>query len=66
MIINQVCEIKEEPRDRGYIDTFRYGRFETDNGMMIIGVDCKTDLSTVNTLLTITLVTIIFCVVIVL
>ena len=61
----QTCEIKEEPRDRGYIDTFRYGRFETDNGMMIIGVDCKTDLSTVNTLLTITLVTIIFCVVIV-
>ena len=66
MIINQVEEIKCESRDRGYIDNYRYGRFETEDGLMIIGVDCQTDLSTVNTLLTITLVTIISCILIVL
>lgn len=66
MIINQVEEIRCEKKDRGYIDNYRYGKFETEDGLMIIGVDCKTDLATVNTLLTITLVTIISCIVAVL
>ena len=66
MIINQVSEIKCAKRDRGYIDYYRYGRFRTDDGYMIIGVDCEPDISTMDTLLTITLVTISSCIVIVL
>ena len=66
MIMNQVCQIRSAKKDRGYIDTYRYGRFETDDGLMVIGVDCKMDMSTMDTLLAITLVTISSCVVIVL
>ncbi len=66
MIINQVEEINQKKNDKGYIDNFRYGRFESEDGTMIIGIDCSTDLTTVNTLLIITLVTIISCIVIVL
>ena len=39
MIMNQVCQIRSAKKDRGYIDTYRYGRFETDDGLMVIGVD---------------------------
>lgn len=66
MILNQVCEINNAKNDRGYIDSYRYGRFETEDGIMIIGVDCTTDLTTLNTLLTITFVTISSCIIIVL
>ena len=66
MILNQVSEINEAKKSRGYIDNYRYGKFQTDDGLMIIGVDCKTDLTTLNTLLTITFVTIISCIIIVL
>ena len=66
MILNQVSEINEANKSRGYIDNYRYGKFQTDDGLMIIGVDCKTDLTTLNTLLTITFVTIISCIIIVL
>ena len=66
MILNQVSEINEAKKSRGYIDNYRYGKFQTDDGLMIIGVDCKTDLTTLNTLLTITFVTILSCIIIVL
>lgn len=65
-IIDQVNEIKTSSKDRGYIDTFRYGKFPFDDGSMIIGVDCKSDINTLNTLLTITLVTALSCIFIVL
>ena len=65
-IKEQVSEIKDGKRDKGYIDNYRFARFETEDGFMIIGVDCQTDLSTVDTLLIITLVTISSCVIIVL
>lgn len=61
----QINTIINSDKDRGYVDTYRYGRFESDYGEMIIVVDCQTDLSTVNTLLSITFLTIISCIVIV-
>ena len=42
MIINQVEEINQKKNDKGYIDNFRYGRFESEDGTMIIGIDCST------------------------
>ncbi len=66
MIKEQVTQIMDKKKDRGYIDNYRFARFETEDGFMIIGIDCQTDLSTVKTLLIITLVTISSCVIIVL
>lgn len=66
MIKEQVNEIRNGKKNRGYIDNYRFARFQTENGMMIIGVDCQLDISTVDTLLTITLITISSCVIVVL
>lgn len=65
-IQEQISTILERDSDKGYIDTYRYGKFATPYGFMLIVVDCKSDLNMVDTLLTITLVTITLCVVIVL
>ena len=58
--------INESDSERGYIDNYRYGKFSTDEGLMIVGVDCSSSLATIDMLVTITLVTISSCVVIVL
>ena len=62
-IIDQTQKIMAQEKDRGYIDNYRYGKFNTDDCVMIISVDCRTDISTLDTLLTITLVTIFFCII---
>lgn len=59
MIQSQVQTIAQSDKSRGYIDNYRYGRFEDDEGIMIIGIDCSSSLATVDVLMTITLVTII-------
>lgn len=66
MIQSQVQTITHSDKSRGYIDNYRYGRFEDDEGIMIIGVDCSSSLATVDVLMTITLVTIISVITIVL
>lgn len=65
-IDEQITAILAQNKQRGYLDTYRYGCFDYNDGKMLIVIDCHTDFSTVNTLLTITLVTIISCIVIVL
>ncbi len=65
-IKDQIEKIKNGKCDHGYMDNYRFARYPTDDGFMIIGVDCQDDLSTLDTLLAITLVTISSCVVIVL
>lgn len=65
-IDTQITAILAQGKERGYIDTSRYGCFDYDGGKMLIVIDCNTDFSTINTLLTITLVTISSCIVIVL
>ena len=64
-IDEQIANILKQNKERGYIDNSRYGCFDYDDGKMLIVLDCHTDLILVNTLLTITLVTILSCVVIV-
>lgn len=71
--INNIERVKQQlniiinsDKDRGYIDTYRYGRFHGEYGDMIIVVDCQNDLATVDTLLSITLVTITTCIIAVL
>lgn len=61
-VSRQINAILSSDKQRGYVDSYRYGRFDSSFGEMIIVVDCTTDLSTVDTLLTITLVTIISCI----
>ena len=61
----QIVRIVKQNKDRGYIDNSRYGMFDYEGGKMLIVIDCHTDLNTVHTLLTITLVTISSCIVIV-
>ena len=65
-IDGQITEILKQNKERGYIDSSRYGCFDYQDGKMLIVIDCHTDLNTVNLLLTITLVTISFCIIIVL
>lgn len=65
-VSNQINTILSSGKERGYVDRCRYGCFDSELGKMIIVVDCTTDLSTVDTLLMITLATIIGCVVAVL
>ena len=65
-IEKQIETITQNCKTSGYIDNYRYGKFETDDGLMIIGVDCSNYLSTIQMLTTITLVTILSCIVIVL
>lgn len=63
IVKNQINTIMSGKEDRGYIGEYRFGKFEDDYGTMLIVVDCKTDLSTLNTLLVITFVTISICIV---
>lgn len=63
----QISEILGSGKERGYVGYYRFGCFGSESyNKMIIVVDCQTDIETVNTLLTITLVTISACIVIVL
>ena len=64
-INEQIKTIAESGKQHGYIDRYRYGCFDIESGRMIIGIDCSKDLVTANTLMTITFVTIISCIVIV-
>ena len=64
-INEQTEKILKQNKERGYIDNSRYGCFDYDDGKMLIVIDCHADFTTVNTLLTITLVTILSCIVIV-
>lgn len=66
-VSQQLNEIMSSGKEKGYIGNYRFGCFDGENyTKMVIVVDCQTDLETVNTLLTITLVTISSCVIIVL
>ena len=65
-ITAQIDEIARSKKQRGYIERYRFGKFEYSEGFMVIGVDCTSDLVTVDLLAAVTLVTIITCVVIVL
>ncbi len=62
----QIDEIAASGKQKGYNGNYRFGRFDDDDGLMIIGVDCSSDMRTINTLTLITLVTIASSVVIVL
>lgn len=64
-INSQIVSIALGGKQRGYYDNYRYGVYETDDGQMIIGIDCSKDLSTANTLTMITFITIISCIIIV-
>ena len=63
---SQIAEIASLKKTKGYISNYRFGKFDTDDGIMIIGVDCSKNMQTINMLTLITLVTILFCIVIVL
>ena len=65
-ITAQIYDIAQLKNSRGYIDNYRFGRFETDSATMIIGVDCSSSMRTINMLTTITLVVILSCILIVL
>lgn len=61
----QINTIVKSDRQKGYVGKYRYGRYDSKYGEMIIVVDCTTDLQTVDTLLIITFVTIISCITVV-
>ncbi len=70
-IRDQVSEILKKGKDHGYLSgTYRYGVYYLEDAgegytRMVIVVDCTSDMETVGTLLTVTLVTIMVCVVVV-
>ena len=65
VILSQISSVTSSGRSRGYIDNYRFGKFETDDGVMIIGVDCSRNMQTINLLTLITFVTIVSCILIV-
>lgn len=65
-ITTQINDIALSGKEKGYNGLYRFGRFDYGDGSMIIGVDCTDDLTTVDLLGAITLITILTCIVIVL
>lgn len=61
----QILQIMSSDKQNGYIANYRYGRFDSELGEMIIVVDCTTDLQIVDNLLKITLITITSCIAVV-
>ncbi len=64
-IKGQIRQILNNNKTRGYIENYRFGKFEEDGITIIIGVDCSNYINNIKLMTTIMLITIFSCVVIV-
>lgn len=65
MVANRVDKILETGQSFGYLDYYRYGVFQDDGGITIIGLDCFLQLQAVGSVLRVTVLASLACVAIV-
>lgn len=65
MVANRVDKILETGQSFGYLDYYRYGVFQDDGGITIIGLDCFLQLQAVGSVLRVTVLASLTCVCIV-
>lgn len=61
-LTDQLTDIIRLKEERGYIDDYRFGIFDSDYGKMVVVVDCRTDRATNDMLLKITVYTVVICI----